>query len=167
MYHTYMSERESDLRRLDAALLALRRLTSAPTPHALRERRGPDVEVSTMLVVDAVARCDHDRGCSIQDVAQALTVAHSTASRLVDRAVRAGMLTRARDGDHGPGRRTVLRLTTSGAQLQIRAVGYRTGLLAAVTADWSPADIGALTGLMERFAADAHPHLCPTGRNQP
>ncbi|MFK5647936.1 MarR family winged helix-turn-helix transcriptional regulator [Ornithinimicrobium sp. LYQ121] len=155
--------RDDSLLRLDAALLTLRRLTSAPTARPVLDHDGSQVEVSTMLVVDAVARCAQERACSIQDVAQALTVAHSTASRLVDRAVRAGVLTRDRDAEQR--RRTVLRLTGTGRQLQTRATSFRTGLLAAVTASWSTTDVAALTELVERFADDARPHLSTTERN--
>lgn len=164
MYGTCMTGTiGDDLLRLDAALLTLRRLTSAPTARPVRDHDGSPVEVSTMLVVDAVARYDQDRGCSIQHVAQALTVAHSTASRLVERAVRAGVLTRSRDAAQR--RRTLLRLTDAGRALQTEATSFRTGRLAAVTADWSSADVAALAELVERFARDAQPHLSTNGRN--
>ncbi|GAA4890694.1 hypothetical protein GCM10025789_04050 [Tessaracoccus lubricantis] len=160
-----MPARHDDLIRLDAALLALRRLTSAPPALPGLDQDGSPVEVSTMLVADAIARSAREDGCSINDVAQALTVAHSTASRLVDRAVRAGVVTRNRDADQR--RRAVLRLTDGGRRLHAEAVAFRTGRLAAVTAEWSPTDVATLTELVERFAADAHPHLPTAGRTTP
>jgi len=148
--------REEDLLRLDAALLALRRLTS--TPSQPLEHDGVAIEMSTMLVVDAIAR--RDRDCSVGDVAEVLTVTHSTASRLVDRAALAGMVSRSRDPHEG--RRTNLTLTTAGEGLHAAATRFRTQRLAAVTEEWSAADLASLAHLLDRFAQTALPHLVPS-----
>jgi len=146
-----------ELERLDAALLALRRFTQAPstTDRGTKSSHGSNrVEISTVLVVDAVARWDPAGDCSIGDVAGALQVAHSTASRFVERAVQVGMIRRGRSS--ADPRRTVLSLTVAGWRLQREAVGFRTGRLEGLLADWSATDVTAFTTLLERFARRAH-----------
>ena len=146
-----------DLVRLDTALLDLRRF--AEVPSAARRSStlghgGDRVEISTVLVVDAVARSDAVRECSIKDVGEALHVVHSTASRLVERATRAGMLDRRRSSMDP--RRTVLSLTAAGQRLQREAISFRTARLDALLSDWSAADVTTFTRLLERFALCAH-----------
>lgn len=147
-----------DLVRLDTALLDLRRF--AEVPSAARRgstlRHGGDrVEISTVLVVDAVARFDALGECSIRNVAETLHVVPSTASRLVERAARAGMLHRGQSTTDP--RRTVLSLTAAGWRLQREAVAFRTARLDALLSDWSAADVITFTCLLERFARCAHP----------
>lgn len=151
-----------DLARLDAALLALRR--SAEPPGGARADASVahgegHIEVSTLLVVHALARRDGDDGgdLSVGHVAEALHVAHSTASRLVDRAVRAGMVLRERSTEDP--RRAVLSLTEAGRELQVQAVRFRVGRLEAVLAGWSATDVTTFTRLLERFATAAHSPL--------
>jgi DNA-binding MarR family transcriptional regulator len=156
MYYTSMS-RSDELERLDVALLALRRFAQAPsaTGRAATVGHGRDqVEISTVLVVDAVARFDPGGDCSVGDVAGALQVVHSTASRLVERAVRTGMVHRGRS--RSDPRRTVLSLTAAGQRLQRDAVDFRTGRLDALLAEWAADDVTTFTDLMERFARCAH-----------
>lgn len=168
MYGTSMSaERQENLDRLDAALLSLRRLVEVPGGRPALAHGGQAVEISTVLVTDAVARHRSEgRGdaCSIGDVADALQVAHSTASRLVDRAAKAGMV--ARDRDPVDPRRTRLTLTAAGARLQQEAVRFRTGRLATALGDWSTEDVATLRGLLERFSRDTR-HLAEPGRGRP
>lgn len=142
--------------RLDAALLDLRRFTEPKDrPAFVSAEDGRRVEMSTVLVVHAVASSSRGR-CDIGGVAAVLHVAHSTASRLVDRASAAGMVTRDRDVDDP--RRTVLALTEAGEGLNAESVRFRTRHLHAVLAQWSAKDVSTLTTLLERFAADSgHP----------
>jgi DNA-binding MarR family transcriptional regulator len=143
--------------RLDATLLELRRFTEAPADRtaSVGTDAGPRVELSTVLVVHAVASTVREPAsrCDIGTVAAALRVAHSTASRLVDRAARAGMVTRGRDPDDP--RRTTVSLTASGERLDADAVRFRTAQLASLLDDWTADDIGTLTALLERFARAA------------
>ena len=113
-----------------------------------------------MLVVDAVARFNPVRDCSIGDVAKALQVAHSTGSRLVERAVQTGMLCRSRSNTDP--RRTVLALTNAGQNLQREAAGFRTARLDALLMDWTAADVTTFADLLERFAQCAHPSIKET-----
>lgn len=149
---------DGSLVRLDAALLDLRRFAEPPGAG----RRGQSlahgaerVEVSTLLVVDAVARHDAATECGIGDVAGHLHVAHSTASRLVERAVGAGML-RSRRSTVDP-RRVVLLLTADGRRLQDHAVRFRLARLEELLADWPAADVATFARLLERFARAAYP----------
>lgn len=155
-----MSRRE-DLIRLDAALLDLRRFTEAPAsgPRPTLEHGASRVEISTVLVVDAIAKLGGEGECSIGTIAEALHVAHSTASRLVDRAVRAGMVRRHRSA--ADPRRATLSLLPEGRRLQREAVSFRTGRLEEILSDWSVADVIALTQLLERFTRCAHPPAQP------
>lgn len=149
--------RSHDLVQLDTALLELRRFVEVPSvaPRGSSGRHGVDgVDFSTVLVVDAVSRCD-DGECTIGDVAESLRVAHSTASRFVARAALTGMLRRGASTTDS--RRTVVVLTPFGLRLQREAVGFRTGRLEALLLDWSAADIATFARLMERFARCAHP----------
>lgn len=155
MYHTSMQG--GDLERLDVALLALRRFADAPASRggSTLVHGSERVEVSTVLVVDAVARRGAGGDCSIGTVAEELCVAHSTASRLIDRAVRAGMVHRTRS--RSDPRRTVLTLSAAGEQLQRDAIAFRTSRLEELLADWTAEEVTAFTRLLERFARSARP----------
>ena len=159
MYRTHMSD-DVNLVRLDAALLDLGRSSEPPGGargnSTVAHGRGR-VEVSTLLVVHALATREDEGECSVGHIAEALHVAHSTASRLVDRAVRAGMVNR--DRSSGDPRRAALSLTGAGRRLQDHAVGFRVGRLEAVLADWPATDIVTFTHLLERFTTAAHSPL--------
>jgi DNA-binding MarR family transcriptional regulator len=125
------------LHEIDDALVRMRRLwSSAP--------RGTDM--SSVLVVEACARTAGP--ASVGEVARFADVEHSTASRLVERAVRAGFVERAVDG-----RRAALHLTEPGRALRERAVAFRTAWLTGMLDDWPEADVAAFAGLLGRFAA--------------
>lgn len=142
--------------RLDAALLDLRRFTEPKErPAFVSAGDGRRVEMSTVLVVHALASSQRGRR-DIGAVAAVLHVAHSTASRLVDRASAVGMVTR--DRDLADPRRTALTLTEAGQQLNAQAVAFRTRHLHTVLSQWTAEDVTTLTTLLERFAADSsHP----------
>ncbi len=147
---------------IDAALLRLRRFTQAP-----REDSAPgpreSVEISTVLVVDAVEHLSASGAtATVGTVADRLSVAPSTASRLIERAADAGMIERTRAT--GDSRRVVLVLTEAGGSLAARARDYRRARLADVLASWPPERI-------ERFSTDLHDFaqlaLPPQERAQP
>lgn len=157
-----MSGPDPALTDLDSALIALRRLWSAP-PRFPDPELGP-VEMSTIWIVDALARLDHIPEVTVADVAAAIDVAHSTASRLIDRAETAGCVSRQRsDRDT---RRTVVSATPAGRALAGAARTARTHYLSAVTADWSPEQRRTLAELLSRLALAVHanpPHPDPDG----
>lgn len=137
---------------IDDALVQLRRLWSSDRQTVVDDR-GRVVEMSSVLVVEACARVGEAGGGtpSVGDVARFADVAHSTASRLVERAVRAGLVRRTDAGDDA--RRTTLALTADGLALRSRAVAFRLAWLGTVLAEWPPADVEAFAGLLARFAA--------------
>ncbi len=139
-----------DLAGLDDALVRLRRLWSSP--RQVIDHDGRPVEMSSVLVVEACAR-GAARGdeVSVGDVAAFADVTPSTASRLVDRAVRADLVRRSASGHDA--RRSMLQLTPAGRALQGRALAARLGWLGAVVDGWAPEDLAALVTLLGRFAA--------------
>jgi len=151
MYGTHIapSDAPADLLDLDDALLRLRRLWTAPPPALVLEQGdGEPVTLSSVLVVEACARGEGEVG--VGEVGRFLDVEHSTASRLVDRAVRAGLVERTPSAVDA--RRVALRLTPSGQGLRERAVGFRLGWLGQVLADWDAGEVRALARSLTRFA---------------
>jgi len=142
-----------DLERLDAALLRLRRLWTAPRAFGgLRMDVGSGVELSTVLVVDALIGQEqpHSAGVDVRGVAMHLDVAPSTASRLVERAVSAGMVERRPAS--ADARRVVLRPTRAGRRLHKAAVRFRTDYLGAVLRTWPRSERRHFIDLLDRFA---------------
>ena len=152
--------RGEDLQALDDALVRLRRLWTASRAHVLDDL-GQRVEMSSVLVVEACARAQAGGGeASVGEVAAFLDVEPSTASRLVDRAVRAGLV--GRTASEVDGRRSALVLTGTGHALRAKAVAARRGWLDDVVHDWSEPDLRSLAVALGRFAdaigAAAPPH---------
>jgi DNA-binding MarR family transcriptional regulator len=150
------------LERLDSALLALRRFASPELARPRISHAGADIELSTMLVVDAIARSAPGE-VSVRLVADSLQVAPSTGSRLVERAVQAGMVV-GKSSENDP-RMRVLHLTRDGRRLQRAALRHRTQRLANATADWSRDDLAQFADLLDRFARTVHP--LPSDRTDP
>lgn len=145
---------EEDLQRLDAALMRLRRLWTGPRASARlpADQGQPDgVELSTVLVVDAAVR--RPPPLTVGEVAVHLDVAPSTASRLVNRAVSAGMVDRTVDPSDS--RRLVVRPTAAGLALHERAAAFRAEYLASVLQGWSPGELHTFVAALDRFAEAA------------
>jgi DNA-binding MarR family transcriptional regulator len=134
-----------DLARVDHALLRLRRMWDAPRGIT---HEGGVVEGSTLLVCLAVT--DAAGAVGVAEVAEALGVAPSTASRLVARAADAGMVTR--EVSTTDPRRAALELTPAGIRLVGASRRYRAARLARLLVDWPSRDIAALADLLTRFA---------------
>ncbi|WP_265523615.1 MarR family winged helix-turn-helix transcriptional regulator [Oerskovia flava] len=141
---------QSDLAQLDRALVRLRRFFEAP---AVLDDDGASVELSTLLVLDAVT-CAPTAAekWTVRDVARQLDVAHSTASRFVTRAERAGAVKRGASGTDR--RETVVEATEAGRALAERAAHFRLARLEGITGTWEPRDVAALAALLDRFAID-------------
>ena len=134
------------LARIDTALLNLRHLWHGP---ASRQPAGEGaVELSTIWVVEALSRTDD--GLTITELAGALDVAQSTGSRLVERAVAAGMVERGASATDG--RRVVLRPTPAGRDLAVEARAFRAAYLRGLTQDWSEPERTTFATLLARFA---------------
>lgn len=137
---------------LDTALIGLRRLWS--TPPRLTDPALGSVEMSTIWVVDALDRLDHLPEVTVADVATAIDVAHSTASRLIDRAEATGCVSRHRST--ADTRCTVVAATPAGRALAATARTARTDYLATVTADWTPDQRRTLAELLSRLTHAVH-----------
>jgi DNA-binding MarR family transcriptional regulator len=145
---------------LDAALIRLRRLWATGAPRL--GRAGEAVEMSTVLVVDAVQRLtdgDPPTEATVAAVAEQLDVAASTASRLVDRAVTAGVVRRTRSA--ADPRRAPLVLTAEGRALAARATEFRLSYLDRLLAGWDESDRRTFADLLSRFATEVHTHPHP------
>lgn len=157
LYGTHMPPRSRTprsspevLHDVDDALVRLRRLWSPGRSSAIDDA-GRVVEMSSLLVVEAVARHASSGGtASVGDVAAFCDVEHSTASRLVDRGVRSGLVVRAPSRQDT--RRSALTLTADGAVVRDRATAFRTRWLAEVLSQWSPDDVTAFAAALRRFA---------------
>jgi DNA-binding MarR family transcriptional regulator len=137
---------------LDDALVAIRRVLLRPGYRArLLEGLPGRVEFATLRLLRTVQR--HEGPPSIGEVAEVLTIDPSTASRVVDRGVEAGLLERRACTDDR--RRARLHLTPTGRDLLDRATARRRELLAEVTAEWDDEAldllIRQLTALIEGF----------------
>ncbi|MFD0206324.1 MULTISPECIES: MarR family winged helix-turn-helix transcriptional regulator [Saccharothrix] len=150
---------EGRLDGLDQALVRLRRLWSASRP--VIDADGTPVEMSSILVVEACARrAEEGQDTSISDIAAFTDTEHSTASRLVDRAVRAGLV--EREPSPADARRTRVVLTEAGCRTRDRATRFRLAWLGEVVLQWPADDVVILTSLLTRFA-DEVDRLGPPG----
>lgn len=148
-----MTATRTRLQDLDLALSRLRRFWQRPQLKARAfAELGPSVTPSGYSVVRAVAAAEGDSAC-VGDVATALDVDASTASRFVTDAVEAGYVDRSVCADDR--RRSDLRVTPAGQALLDRGAAIRLGLLAEMTEDWDEDDVAALAELLERLASAA------------
>ncbi|PFG43366.1 MarR family transcriptional regulator [Isoptericola jiangsuensis] len=143
-----MTARHRDLRSLDQALIGLRRFLAAPQ---FLDDEGRAVELSTLLVLDGLP----EDGQSVRDVAARLAVAHSTASRFVTRAERAGTV--ARSSAQHDTRQVRVVATPEGRALADRATAFRLARLAHLLDGWSGEDVHTLAVSLSRFAAASTP----------
>ena len=145
---------------VDDALIRLRRLwTGAATRAATDSDRSAPVEMSTVLVVDAIHRLQVTQPqaeVTVAAMADRLDVAASTASRIVDRAVTASMVTRGASAVDP--RRVALTLTPLGQALLIEAGAFRRSYVARVLEGWTNAEVDTFAGLLDRFATAVHQH---------
>lgn len=110
---------------------------------------GQPVSPGTLRVARAVERLQDPY---VGDVAEGLGIDASTATRLVDRAVKEGYVEKAQDQKDL--RRVALRLTNQGGQLLERATRVRRQLLDEVTSEWSSRDLRSLADLLHRLSDD-------------
>ncbi|MGK8512260.1 MarR family winged helix-turn-helix transcriptional regulator [Nocardia asiatica] len=135
-----MDEHDAVTVAVEAAMVRIRR---RQTRGALSEGAVP---VAVFGVLDAVAGGVAD---TVGALAPALGVDQPRASRLVARAVAAGLLERV--ADQRDGRRSVLRPTAAGRRASAEAAARRRTAMAAAMADWTPAERADFARLLERF----------------
>lgn len=141
---------------LDSVLVSARRWGRGPGyRRRIWELLSSDVELATIRVLRAVeasaSSTGESSGPSIGDVARALSVDASTASRFVDRVVERGELDRRRSREDR--RRTELSLTESGEGLLSDVTRTRRTVLKEVTDGWDAADLAELVRLMRKLDA--------------
>jgi DNA-binding MarR family transcriptional regulator len=140
---------------VDDALLRLRRLW-AVSRHRILNDGLTTVELSSLLVVEICARLrEQGEAAHVSDVATFADVTPSTASRLVDSAEHAGLL--SRQPSRRSARHTALVLTPAGAALQQRAAAARIEWLSEQLDDWPSADVDDLGRLLQRLANQVNP----------
>lgn len=148
---TRASARAELIDALDDALVSVQRVPRRP---GYRRRLLGSLDLPGGLgafrVLRAVERAP-DRAPSIGDIAEALAVDPSTASRVVERCVGAGLLTRtAQAGDR---RRARLRLTDAGSDLLGQVSRNRRDVLGEVAGDWDDENLEQLLRLLRTLLA--------------
>lgn len=141
---------QPDLDRLLDALISARRLFERPGyRRRLRASLPVPVELTTLRVLRTVERAGATAP-SIGQIADALAVDPSSASRFVDQATAAGYL--ERQPCEQDRRRSRVQLTATGRELLDVTTTARRELLAEATDGWPPGDIAALGDLLARLA---------------
>jgi len=130
---------------IDAALIRMRRVIEFPS------LRGDPVDLSAVLVVNAVARLHAaSQLARIADIAANLMVQPSTASRLVASAESAGFIQRAPSPDDQ--RSVILVLTEAGEILDLTAKKFRIGFLQQASVDWDDHTVTVFAKLLDEFS---------------
>ena len=144
------------LQRLDRALLRMRRsvvrpeITVVPIP-ALDRSVDLAKVMACLAVSDLNALADPHPTVSVKDVAAALELDHSTASRLLVDMEAEGLI--ARSSDPVDRRRTVVELTSTGQAVVQQSSAIRTWAIDLMLAEWSETDLAEFTRLVERFGS--------------
>lgn len=139
---------------IDSALIDLRHLWAHPG--ALLDAEFGTVDISTILVCREAARSARGRLPTVADIATGLNVAHSTASRLIDRAERAGAVIREPSADDA--RSTAVRLTERGRRLHTTATRFRQRYLATLLAGFDDDETAQFAHLLAAFADAVRTH---------
>lgn len=145
----------AQLERLDRALLRMRRTvirpesTAVPIP-ALRRTVDLAKVLACLAISDLQGPDDPRRPVAVKDVAIALTLEHSTASRLLAETEAEGLIDRSTDASDR--RRTVVHLTPTGEEVVAQSSAIRTWSIDAILSQWSPDELSAFTALIEKFS---------------
>lgn len=143
-----MATRAQLLDDLDSALEGVRRLWSRAALHRwFAAELGHAVELATVRTLRAVETAGPR--ATVGEVALALDVAASTATRMVDRAIDDGLLVRAPSREDG--RRRELSLTDLGRTVLDQSTQVRRWGLEAATSGWPAEDLELLARLLARL----------------
>ncbi|AVT34042.1 MarR family transcriptional regulator [Plantactinospora sp. BC1] len=110
----------------------------------------PSGLVGMLLQIDELA--DQTAGCHAKELADRSGLDPSTVSRAVAALVARGLVTRR--ADPADRRASFVVLTDEGRTALTEARDWYGDLLRAALADWSAAEIDALTGALDRFVTD-------------
>jgi DNA-binding MarR family transcriptional regulator len=148
-----MGHEPGTIERLDRALLSARRALTLPEISALPlPELDRTIDPAKALACMAIADLVHDqpnRTVTVKDVAAALTLEHSTASRLLADTEALGLLSRASDPQDR--RRTSVSLTPTGQHVVEEIVAIRNWALSEVLAQWPDEDVRRFSELIEEF----------------
>lgn len=142
------------IRRVDRALLQMRRrvvrpeTNSVPIP-ALEHPVDFAKVMACLAVSDLQGLADPPGPVTVKDVALALGLEHSTASRLLAETAAEGFVHRTTDP--ADRRRTVVTLTTTGDMVVTQSSEIRAWAIDLMLAEWASTDLQTFAGLIERF----------------
>lgn len=126
--------------------LAWRELRRGAVTHAMRERLYGDLDPGQVDGLDVIVQSE---GCRMAQLAEALRVEPSSATRMVDRLVGAGLVERVTAAGDGRGVRVVV--TDHGRRVHEELALRRRRMLFSVLEDLTPADRRHLAELLERL----------------
>lgn len=144
------------IRRLDRALLQMRRTVVRPETNAvpipaLRHPVDLAKVMACLAVSDLQGLSEPPGPVTVKDVALALGLEHSTASRLLAEAESEGLVHRATDPNDR--RRTAISLTPTGDVVVSQSSAIRAWAIDLMLAEWNPSDLATFAELIERFTA--------------
>jgi DNA-binding MarR family transcriptional regulator len=153
---------ESTALRLDRAFLKLRRITAKPIGASLPvPSLGRCVDFAKVMACIAISEgTDATDSLPVKDVAAALQLEHSTASRLLADAEADALVVRSTDPNDR--RRTIASLTDSGRAVVADTTAMRLAAMTELLRDWPAGDVKTLVDLLERLLqtyADRAPHI--------
>jgi len=150
MYHGDVTRKKDPAEDVARAMLLIGRRQRA---RALARAAGVDPageDANVVPVLDAVAQAGETGGeCTVTAVARALAVDQPRASRLVARAVAAGLM--ERKADQHDGRRSLLQLTPRGRGVLAAVHRNRRAAMERAMAGWTPAEREQFAALLTRF----------------
>ncbi|MGI5149803.1 MarR family winged helix-turn-helix transcriptional regulator [Plantactinospora sp. CA-294935] len=118
----------------------------------IRHRRAIERPAVPSGLVGMLLQTDEAAGCHAKELADRSGLDPSTVSRAVAALVARGLVTRR--ADPADRRASFLVLTDEGRTALADARDWYGDLLRAALADWSPAEIDALTSALDRFVTD-------------
>ncbi len=135
--------------RLDRAILTVRRVMIKPPAASVPiPELGHSVDFAKVHACLSISEADGT--CTVKDVAAALGLEHSTASRVLGEAESEGLV--RRHTDPADRRRTIVQLTSKGRTVVRATTNMRCRVIDEVFADWSEEDLGTLADLLQRMA---------------
>jgi DNA-binding MarR family transcriptional regulator len=141
---------------IETALYSLaRRLRQAQLKDYISRQAGDDMDQAGMAVLYTLH--GEKPGLRVTDLAARLGIDPPAVTRKAQQLERLGLVSRARDTDDA--RASRLRLTPEGRQVLKRFLLARHQWLAALLADWPPAECREFARLISRFADDIGQHL--------
>ena len=126
---------------------------------------GEPIPFATSLACEGIESLSQEgRLVTIKELADHLTLEHSTTSRLVTEAEAKGYCLRKQD--YRDRRRTTVALTPLGSRLAATSRAIRDHVVNAILADWEDADVHHLATLLGRLSDRVHDRLSALARGE-